>query len=269
MKISRDGSQAEIETLGAYLSSLVLDGREILLKSEDGRQTHGGACNLIPYAGRIRNGEYYSGGRRYSFPKEKEGNSIHGFSRNREFTTAGTSAGYACLKAVLSDRGYPSTLDLSVDYRLERKSISVSYTAQNTGAADAPLVIGSHPYFITEGRWKILPSVPARELHLSDGYFPDGSFRQFDFDRYLDEVPLDNCFEGGGDLRLSSGRGDIVIRRRRMDYFLVYNGAYARGSSVAIEPMTGAPDAFNNGIGLNVLAPGQKFECEYSITLPQ
>lgn len=265
MRISAGSSAAEVDARGAYLRSLVLGGQEILLKEEDGRQTHGGACNLIPYAGRIRGGTYSSGGERYSFPKGKDGNSIHGFAREHDFTCIAESDGKATFRADLSDTGYPSRLEVSIRYGLDERRLTVSYHAENKGSRDAPLVIGSHPYFLIHGGWGLTTSSPARELALKDRYFPDGSMRDFRFDRDLTGMHLDSCFTGGGELTLDTGRGRLVIRRKGMEYFLVYNGEYTRGESVAVEPMTGAPDAYNNGLGLTVLRPGSSFECSYSV----
>lgn len=52
---------------------------------------------------------------------------------------------------------------------------------------------------------------------------------------------------------------EILTRSRNgrtTDYFVIYNGKYSRGESVAIEPMTSAPDTFNNGIGVITLKKG-------------
>ncbi len=267
MKIAEGRSFADIDSMGAYLRSLVLDGREILMGTEDGRQTHGGAASLIPYAGRIRGGKYSFGGRDYAFRPGKDGNSIHGFARETEFRSTATGSGNGLFSASLKDAGYPSVLDMEIGFAVGTDSLAVTYSAANAGDLAAPLVIGCHPYFLVEGPYELHPSAHARKLNLEDVYFPDGTYSEFDFDRSLDDIQLDSCFEGGGLLSLVSGGRTIEISRSGMDYFLVYNGEYARGRSVAVEPMTGAPDAYNNGIGLTVLEPGQKLECGFTIRL--
>ena len=267
MKLTSQGSSAVLDSKGAYLSSLTLGGLKILLETEDGRQTHGGACNLIPYAGRIRKGTYSFMGRTYRFPTGEDGNSIHGFAREAAFEAKAVSECSALFTAVLEDSGYPSTLDAALSYELSETALLVSYDIRNTGSVPAPLVIGSHPYFLTQGNWKLTPASNARKLQLADGYFPDGTYSEFDFAEKLYEMQLDTCFEGGGELLLSSGRGELSLRRKNMDFFLVYNGRYTRGESVAVEPITGAPDAYNNSIGLRVLAPGEKFSCSFTVEM--
>jgi aldose 1-epimerase len=48
-------------------------------------------------------------------------------------------------------------------------------------------------------------------------------------------------------------------------YLVLYRPA--SGTSVAIEPWTCAPDAFNNNLGLLVLNPGGKFRASYGVKL--
>ena len=40
-----------------------------------------------------------------------------------------------------------------------------------------------------------------------------------------------------------------------------------RRRGLAVEPMTCAPDAFNTGEGLRVLAPGESVTCSWGVTL--
>jgi len=52
-----------------------------------------------------------------------------------------------------------------------------------------------------------------------------------------------------------------------MPFFVLYNGKYAEGKSIAIEPLTGAPDAFNNGIGLKIIDPLKSLNTQFKIKL--
>ncbi len=49
----------------------------------------------------------------------------------------------------------------------------------------------------------------------------------------------------------------------------VYTGELVGRRGVAIEPMTCAPDAFNSGDGLIVLAPGQSHEFGWTLRLDE
>ena len=73
---------------------------------------------------------------------------------------------------------------------------------------------------------------------------------------------FDGCYALNGDLRLYNKRG-LLIKMTGFPYVQLY--APPSRTSIAIEPMTGIPDAFNNGIGLKKLAPGEKFQASYDV----
>ncbi|MEM0139200.1 MAG: aldose 1-epimerase, partial [Ferroplasma sp.] len=92
--VKEGNSYAEFSSIGAYLIKLVLNGVEIIRKSNDGISTHGGAAVLIPFGNRIRNAEYTYNGKKYLLPKNDGKNSIHGLVRdiNFDYETENTQA---------------------------------------------------------------------------------------------------------------------------------------------------------------------------------
>lgn len=267
IRISSGNSETEILEKGAYLSSLVLGGNEVIKKTLDGEQTHGGSAVLIPYAGRVRNASYIYDGVEYRLPKNNGENSIHGFLKDILWSVVSKDQSSVKLSSILSNKGYPSTLETTISYTLEEKGLAVRIEVTNKGNLKAPLLIGFHPYFLVTGDWRIMHDKDLRELNFRDGFFPDGTTSPVDFNKTGDmgKSSFDNCFVGGGNITLESDGGTIVITRENMDYLVIYNGKYTDGRSVAIEPMTGAPDAFNNGIGLVDLEPGASYNCQFSV----
>lgn len=265
--ISFGGSRAFIMEKGAYLSTLVLDGKDILKPSADGSPTHGGAALLSPYAGRVRKGKYIFAGREHHLPIDNGPHSIHGFMKDRTFsvTHRGSTAVFSC---TATGEGYPWQLETEISFTISNRSISVNMAIKGDGEAGLPLVAGFHPYFLTGGKWAIKHSEPMNILEFTDRYFPDGTMKDYSFNG-LDTAgkSYDNCFAGGGDITISGERNDFILKRKNMPYLVVYNGKYTGGGSVAVEPMTGAPDAFNNGIGLVTIRAGETFQCGYSIEI--
>ncbi|MEM4777996.1 MAG: hypothetical protein QW062_00930 [Thermoplasmatales archaeon] len=128
---------------------------------------------------------------------------------------------------------------------------------------DAPLSIGLHPYFLHGGSWKVRQPSKVKKLNYIDTYFPDGTMTEINSE-YLssgNQREFDNCFLVGPSLSLETAHHIIDIQTENMNYFVIYNGKYSSGKSVAVEPMTSAPDAFNNGIGLITLKSNSKFTC--------
>ncbi|MGC8505650.1 MAG: aldose 1-epimerase [Thermoplasmata archaeon] len=271
LEIGCENSRAGIDTLGAYLSSLTIGSTVVLMESEDGHQTHGGCAVLSPFANRIRNAEYVFEGKRYSLPKNSGEHSIHGLLRDLRWNVEKSENNrVAVLSTVLRHPGYPSELYSKLTYSISENSFSVDYVALNSGSANCPVLIGFHPYFMTGKKWKLDYRGKVTKLLYMDQYFPSGETEPADLrSENLHLSKLDNCFHFDGDLRLISDNGTFLIKRSNMPYLVIYNGTYAGNDSVAIEPMTGAPDAYNNGIGLLKLRPGESFSCGFEITVEQ
>lgn len=271
LEIYSGNSRADIDTLGAYLSSLRIGSVEVLKESKDGHQTHGGCAVLSPFANRIRKAEYKFEGVKYGLPKNSGEHSIHGLLRDYRWNIEKSGNNkLAVLSSVLKHPGYPSELYSKLTYSISEDSFSVGYLAFNTGSANCPLLIGFHPYFLTGNKWKLDYRGNIIKLLYRDQFFPSGETETADLkSEDLHISALDNCFRFDGDLRLISDNGTLLIRRSNMPYLVIYNGTFAGNDSVAIEPMTGAPDAFNNGIGLLRLRPGESFSCGFGITVEQ
>lgn len=262
-------SLAEIDQVGSYVMKLFIDGTEILKQSNDGKETHGGAAVLIPFANRVRDHTYRFEGKTYQLPVDSGNHSIHGLVRHVKWDVLQKEDDSVELGYVLTDPGYPSRLHNIVKYRIDGQSFTTKFEIENIGERNSPVMIGVHPYFLTPGDWDITADKPVKRLEYADRYFPTGEMTDFSMHQLTSKsgTAFDNCFLGDGDLHLHNGMNHILIERENMPYFQVYNGEYAEGKSVAIEPMTGAPDSFNNKLGLITIEPGGKFVCSYTISL--
>lgn len=267
MIIRSGSSRAEILQNGAYLKSLVLGGKDILKQSPDDKPTHGGCAVLLPYAGRVRNGEYTYEGKRYTLPKNSEGNAIHGFLKDTNLGIIRSGASQVELGATLANAGYPTSLEVKILYQISDSDLSVSLRTTNTGNQKAPLSIGFHPYFLGK-KWQLDHECSIERLEMKDSYFPDGKTVLFDFNgKELHKEKFDDCFRFPCNARVTTDQDKLEIRKKNMPYVVVFNGKWAEGKSVAFEPYTSAPDAFNNGLGLVHIAGGDLFECGFTIEL--
>lgn len=270
LRVASGSSILELDSHGAYVKTLMLSGKEILMDSTDGVSTHGGCTLLIPYANRVRNASYRWRGKDYYLPKNNGQHSIHGFTRDMEWEVLSESASDTLsLRTEVEREDYPSKLECESCFRLSEKFLEISLSFLNSGSMDLPLSVGFHPYFLHDGYWKIEAPSEIKILNYGDSYFPDGTTSDFDSGLLTSTNPkeLDNCFHVGSNLTLITKNYKIAVHNENMEYFVIYNGEYSRGSSVAIEPMTSAPDAFNNGIGLIKLSPNDKFSCSTRFTL--
>ncbi|MEM3675639.1 MAG: aldose 1-epimerase, partial [Thermoplasmataceae archaeon] len=75
---------------------------------------------------------------------------------------------------------------------------------------------------------------------------------------------LDNCYRMENVI-LETAKYSVGFQSQDFNYFVLYNGKWAGGVSVALEPMTGAVDCFHNGIGLKTVKPGETLSQSISL----
>lgn len=280
-EITGGGYRAVVTECGASLRVLEYDGRPLVLGWEEGAQSSSGRGQLLaPWPNRIRDGKYSFEGRELRLPLSEpaRGNASHGLVRWVSWTVEEQTA--QCVSLVyrlMSQPGYPWTLDLHVLYDLSADGLTVTLTATNLSDTPAPYAHGAHPYLTTGtgpvDEWELTMPAETRLL-VDDQQIPTGrddvrdTALDFRVARPIRSTSLDTAFT---DLaRDESGRAEVVLRDARADrgvrlwmderhrWLQVFTGdelpVHAR-ESLAVEPMTAPPDAFNSGEDLVVLAP--------------
>lgn len=129
--------RATVVEVGGGLRQFSVDGHS-LLAGYDARARCTGARGLplIPWPNRIRDGAYPFGGSSYQVPLTEPDthNAIHGFLRWRNWTCRHQDTEHVTMGTVLHPMmGYPFTLDVSVDYRLDNDGLTVRTTATKRG----------------------------------------------------------------------------------------------------------------------------------------
>lgn len=282
---------ATVVEVGGGLRELLHDGRPILDGYAVDEIAGGGRGQpLMPWPNRLAGGSYEFGGHRPRAPlsEPNRGNAIHGLVRWSNWTEAERSIGACAMALRLHPQpAYPFTLDLRLSYALADDGLTVTLTATNVGDGPAPFGAGFHPY-LTVGTATVdeatlgLPAatwLPADERAIPTGErLPVSGETDFRAKRPIGGAVLDHCF---ADLaREPDGRARVVLEGpggrvtlwmdESFGYVMVFTGDTLspdrRRRGLAVEPMTCAPDAFNSGDGLRVLAPGQELVGRWGIT---
>ena len=247
---------------------------------------------LLPWPNRISGARYRFDGHEHRLPVNEKatGAAIHGFTRDLDWEVAEQGADRVRLRLDLTPRpGYPFALVCEVEYALDDAGLRVRTAATNTGSGPAPYATGAHPY-LTVGT----ALVDEAELHVpADRYYPTDEHGTPAAPRPVEGTPLDlrtptllgprridNAYSGL--YRDPDGRVRVRLRAPEgvavtlwlaagYDYVQVFTGDTVpeperRRRGVAVEPMTAAPNAFNTGDGLLVLAPGEKHAVEWGVT---
>jgi aldose 1-epimerase len=249
---------------------------------------------LVPWPNRVAHGRYGFGGEALQLPLTEPdlGNAIHGLVRWSSWDALEVAPSRVRLGHVLwPQAGYPFTLLLELAYELSDAGLRVTIRAENAGRTPAPYGAGMHPYVRAElgGIDGSVLRVGAEQwLEADERKIPTGRLlsvegTSYDFQepRPLRGVAMDTAFtglerEGDGiaraELRSADGSRRVTVwMDGHFDYLMLFTGdGLAEGErrrSLAVEPMTCAPDAFRSGLGLLVLDPGEHVSGSWGISV--
>jgi aldose 1-epimerase len=274
--------------LRAYTSGQadVIDGYD-----RDQRCSGGRGQPLIPWPNRLRDGRYEFDGHPYqlSLTEPEARNAIHGLVRWANWTLADRDSHRVAMEHVLHPQpGWPGILQLRIEYELGDGGLTVTTSAVNVGAADCPFGTGFHPY-LTLGTATVDPLIlqsPARRYLATDergiptaSVAVDGTPLDFRSPRELGTMRLDHGFgdlerdrDGVAWVRIATaggGRRAALWVDRAYSHLMLFTGdtlaAPERRRGLAIEPMSCAPNAFQTGVDVARLGPGQSFTGRWGI----
>jgi aldose 1-epimerase len=269
--------------VGAGLRSYTLGDHDLLDGYEADEMARAGRGQvLIPWPNRIEHGAYEFAGVPQQLPlNEVEArNAIHGLVRWSSWSAEDRSADRVVLRYVLHPQpGYPFSLALGIEYSVSEEGLRVTTTATNTGREACPYGSGMHPYLTmgTENVDSLHLRAPGRTvLHTDERGIPVDSApvegTEFDFGeaKPIGALELDHAFtdlERGDD-----GLARVALQNpedeRTLELWLDSSYRFVQlftgdplpdvaRRSLAVEPMTCAPNAFRTGDGLVVLEPDE------------
>ncbi len=278
---------AQIAQVGASLRSLRIGSVDLIAPYPlDAPTPSGSGVVLVPWPNRIRDGRWDDDGteRQLAISEPKLGNASHGLLRYTAYTVEETASATTLSATIFPQTGYPYLVETSVTYVLRTDGIDVTHALTNRSATAAPVAVGTHP-FLTIGDvdpHDLVLRVPAQTAFETDErMLPTGT------------RPADAALRDGirlGDAKLDTGFTDLerdpdgLVRTsvtapdgRRLtlwqgagfDFVQVFTTVKYPGQALAlaIEPMTAPADAFNSGLGVRRLSPGETWTLQWGITL--
>ncbi len=232
---------------------------------------------LAPFPNRLKGGTYTFKETDYQLPINfaNEGNAIHGLVANLAFESVKVDNENTVLECKLHCskglEGYPFPFELTLIFRIGATGLTLLMSLENKGNSEMPAGLGYHPYFTLGKKVDELGlQLPKSEILSHEKLIPTGNKKSFEA---LNNSPvigglfLDDCLEligEDGENHYTTLLVDIeeqralVVSQMGGKYLQVYTPDHRR--FIAIEPMTCAPNAFNNGMGLAVISPGQVLE---------
>jgi aldose 1-epimerase len=244
------------------------------------------SSKLSPFACRIAGGKYLYEGEEFEFERKfADGSAIHGLLFNKPFVKTSHFCDEQKGSVVFKyhyreeDDGYPFDYTCSIGYTLfPNNTLQLETTIINLDDLPIPMSDGWHPYFTLGGRVDdcILYFDASAMLEFDAKLLPTGRLLPYgDFlqPRPLGAVQLDHCFL----LNKKEQHPACILRNEQaglqLNIFPDNNYPYLQlytpphRNSIAIENLSAAPDAFNNGMGLLMLAPRhtQTFTVYYQV----
>lgn len=242
---------------------------------------------LSPFVCRLHHGIYHFGENKYTIEKfYLDKNAIHGLLYDKVFlVTAETSNDvHASLtmkcEYKADDKGYPFSYDCIITWTLEEENrLTVTTECFNKDAGLIPMQDGWHPYFKLGDTVNDLQlEFQSKEMvEFNSELIPTQNlipYVAFNAIKKIGDILLDNCFTLNVNacqplcvLRNAAKKIEIEIHPgKSYPYLQLYIPPNRK--SIAIENLSGAPDAFNNGMGFTTLEPGESalFKTTYQIT---
>ncbi|GAB2990205.1 aldose 1-epimerase family protein [Nocardioides montaniterrae] len=287
-RIESDGYVAVVTQSGGALRALSYAGRGLVDGFAESEMSFGGRGQLLmPWPNRLRDGRYTWNGKdqQLALTEPKRHNASHGLVRWAAFSLVSRTDSEVVLGYRLpAQTGYPWTLDVTVTYAVGHDGLTVTQSATNMSDEAAPYASGAHPYLqADEGGscdgWTMTNPAATRLLVDEERLLPltreavDAGDLDFREPQTIGGVVINDAFTDLGPnarARLTNQDGDGVEiwvdeHHRWLQVYTADDTATPR-RSVAIEPMTAPPDAFNSTDDLITLEPGQTFSASWGIS---
>lgn len=262
---------------GARLVDLKLAGKSIITEQPNFDYNVSYASSILfPFASRLAGGAYNFQFENYQLPKNDNNvNALHGLVFNKRFHLFEPEEHIKCGSATFNYYennpvpGFPFKYFLSLTYTLYNNYIHLNVTVKNIGNSVFPFTLGWHPYFNCNDFSKAYLNFKSDEKVIFDETLITKSIekQQTEEPFSLANKALDDCFV------LASNQVDFTTDEYAVsltsDAVKNYLQLYTPKDIpvIAVEPMTGISDSFNNKVGLQVLEPNMTYTVNWKLSL--
>ena len=289
-EITSGEHRAVVTEVGATLRAYAVGGRDVVRGFTADEVIQGGrGQQLLPWPNRIRDGRYRFGGvdHQLALTEPARHNAIHGLVRYVVWqVTDQTSSSLSQQVRVYPQPGWPGVLEATITHTVGSDGLRVEVSARNLSDSPVPFGYAAHPY-LTVGETtvdEVALTVPAKSYLAVDERLLPLQIESVDDTPYdlrsggaLGMRNFDTAFTGlardrDGRWRIRLDRGDRYAELwagEGLDWTQIFTGGPRRDLSIAAEPMTCGPDAFNPGPthdGMLTLAAGESFSCQWGLT---
>ena len=279
LKSSNGESQAELcLSQGGRLRNFIFENIQILADFDASTyNANYASAILFPFANRIKDGAYTFDTSKYQLNcnEEDKHNALHGLVYNKTFTLINKELApdYASVTLQYKDagksKGFPFKFTIELTYTLSKRGIILAVKVENNCKKTFPFTLGWHPYFNSSDLNKSSIDFKSDTKYTFDlQQIISGTKRiNIDMPFQLKDVKLDDGFPlTSNEIDFSTPQYSFNIKSTSKENFLqLYTPD--QPNTIAIEPMTGAADNFNNKIGLQTLQPNDIYKVEWMLAI--
>ena len=175
---------AEVVQTGATLRVLTIDDRDLILPfGLDEVRPHMRGAVMVPWPGRIEDGQYTFDGEDHQLPltEPASATAIHGLLCWASFTAVEQADDHVRLVALLMPQaGYPFGLRCEITYTLSDRGLDVLVAATNVGDRPAPYGAANHLYLVPGGGrvddWTLTLDAGSYLTSPTPRFLPEGPF---------------------------------------------------------------------------------------------
>ena len=232
---------------------------------------------MFPFANRIKDGEYTFNNLKYKLQCNEidKNNALHGFVYNKPFEVIDSLATqeFASLTLLYKDdgktEGFPFKFNIELTYKLYKNGIILSIKAVNNDKSSFPFNIGWHPYFYSKNFDNSALNFKSATKYVYDAQQIISGTTELDVEMpfQLKDVKLDTGYLlTTNEIKFLTPEYNLNIISNSKDFFLQLYTPDDQ-NIIAIEPMTGAADNFNNEIGLQTLQPNETYDVKWCVSI--
>jgi aldose 1-epimerase len=264
---------------GGSLQELILDNTTIIQELNQSASNELFASSILfPFTGRVKNSKYIHNNTEYQLEtnSKEEKIALHGLIYNCPFeiieeSSSGSSANLKLrFSNVDVDSGFPFRYTIELSYTLHKYDLMLEVTIENTDITSFPYCIGWHPYFYSRDLYNSQLVVNSdKKISFDKRMVPIEVVNAKTEELQIKDKVFDDCYVLNDDtvyFKTPDHTVEISSSSPFSEHFLqIFTPEIP--NTIAIEPLTGPPDSFNNKLGLQVLESNEKSRVSWNIKL--
>ncbi|NVJ89573.1 MAG: aldose 1-epimerase [Flavobacteriaceae bacterium] len=260
---------------GARVKDLTFDNITVIQEQQnfDYKDSYASSI-LFPFVSRIKNGIYTFQENTYQLECNNDKNALHGLVYNKPFQVFDVKEQKNSCSVTLNynennlSKGFPFTYLISVTYTLLKDELKINIAIKNTDKKKFPFTLGWHPYFFVENISNSTIAFDAAKKVVFDENLITKDIEDYQNKKSfkIEDKKLDDCFFLVDNcVSFSTDSYKISIASSvNNNYLQLYTPANRK--LIAIEPMTGISNSFNNKIGLQTLDANETFNMCWNVS---